>query len=88
MASAHFLSKNFEHAALYLNSVRTHYYNDDTFNFNFAQAKGMLNQFQEVEELLTMIQSEKIRNDFTYVQWLARACKTCIAIFVISFSIL
>jgi len=74
MASAHFLSKNFEHAALYLNSVRTHYYNDDTFNFNFAQAKGMLNQFQEVEELLTMIQNEKIRNDFTYVQWLARAC--------------
>jgi len=39
------------------------------------KAKGMLNQFQEVEELLTMIQSEKIRNDFTYIQWLARACE-------------
>lgn len=35
----------------------------------------MLNQYQEVEELLTMIQSEKIRNDFTYMQWLARACE-------------
>ncbi|OXA51847.1 Intraflagellar transport protein 56 [Folsomia candida] len=73
MASAHFLSRNFDHASLYMNSVRQHYYNDDTFNFNYAQAKGMLNQYQEVEELLTMIQSEKIRNDFTYMQWLARA---------------
>jgi hypothetical protein len=38
------------------------------------QAKGMMNQYQEVEELLTMIQSEKIRNDFTYINLLARAC--------------
>jgi intraflagellar transport protein 56 len=37
MASAHFLSRNFDHAALYMNSVRQHYYNDDTFNFNYAQ---------------------------------------------------
>lgn len=37
MASAHFLARNFDHAALYMNSVRTHYYNDDTFNFNYAQ---------------------------------------------------
>jgi len=72
MASAHFLSGNFDHCALYLNSVRTHYFNEDTFNFNFAQAKGMLNQFQEAEELLVMIQSEKIKSDFTYIQWLAR----------------
>lgn len=35
----------------------------------------MLNEYQEVEELLTMIQSEKIRSDFTYMQWLARACE-------------
>jgi len=35
----------------------------------------MLNHFEEAEELLLMIQSEKIKNDFTYIQWLARCCK-------------
>ena len=97
MASAHFLNSNFEHCILYLNSVRTHYYNDDTFNFNFAQvrqilikviyqqqvdsknlfikATAMTNKFAEAEALFTMIQSEKIRSDFTYIQWLARCCK-------------
>lgn len=42
MASAHFLSGNFDHCALYLNSVRTHYFNDDTFNYNFAQVHRQL----------------------------------------------
>lgn len=75
MASAHFLSGNYEQCLLYLNSIRTHYYNDDTFNFNYAQVLGMMKQYQEAENVLGMIQNEKLRNDFIYVQWLARCRK-------------
>jgi intraflagellar transport protein 56 len=39
MASAHFLNKNFQGCVMYLNSVRTHYYNDDTFNYNYGQVR-------------------------------------------------
>ena len=60
---------------MYLNSVRTHYYNDDTFNYNYGQALAMMHQFKEAETVLLMVQSEKIRNDFIYIQHLARCCE-------------
>lgn len=37
MASCFFLLKQFDDVLLYLNSIKSYFYNDDTFNFNYAQ---------------------------------------------------
>ena len=37
MASCFFLLKQFDDVMLYLNSIKSYFYNDDTFNFNYAQ---------------------------------------------------
>ena len=39
MAACFFLLKQFDDVLLYLNSIKSYYYNDDTFNFNYGQAK-------------------------------------------------
>uniref|UniRef100_A0AAQ5Y354 Intraflagellar transport protein 56 n=1 Tax=Amphiprion ocellaris TaxID=80972 RepID=A0AAQ5Y354_AMPOC len=49
-----------------------YFYNDDTFNFNYAQAKAALGNYKEAEEIFLLIQSEKIKNDYVYLSWLAR----------------
>jgi intraflagellar transport protein 56 len=48
MAACFFLLKQFDDVLLYLNSIKSYYYNDDTFNFNYGQAKvreGLLRYF-------------------------------------------
>lgn len=40
--------RNFDHASLYMNSVRQHYYNDDTFNFNYAQVNRWTKKTQHI----------------------------------------
>uniref|UniRef100_H3DJH0 Intraflagellar transport protein 56 n=1 Tax=Tetraodon nigroviridis TaxID=99883 RepID=H3DJH0_TETNG len=72
MASCFFLLRQFEDVLIYLNSIKSYFYNDDAFNFNYAQAKAALGSFQEAEEFFLMIQSEKIKNDYVYLSWLAR----------------
>ncbi|XP_061585122.1 intraflagellar transport protein 56 [Cololabis saira] len=72
MASCFFLLKQFEDVLVYLNSVKTYFSNDDTFNFNYAQAKAALGNYREAEELFLLIQNEKIKNDYVYLSWLAR----------------
>lgn len=72
MASCFFLLKQFEDVLIYLNSIKSYFYNDDTFNFNYAQAKAAVGNFKEAEEIFLLIQSEKIKNDYTYLSWLAR----------------
>uniref|UniRef100_A0AAY4A548 Intraflagellar transport protein 56 n=1 Tax=Denticeps clupeoides TaxID=299321 RepID=A0AAY4A548_9TELE len=72
MASCFFLLKQFEDVLIYLNSVKSYFYNDDTFNFNYAQAKAALGNYKEAEEVFLIIQSEKIRNDYVYKSWLTR----------------
>lgn len=39
MASCFFLLKQFDDVLLYLNSIKSYFYNDDTFNFNYAQVR-------------------------------------------------
>lgn len=73
MASCFFLLKQFDDVLLYLNSIKSYFYNDDTFNFNFAQAKAATGNFKEAEEVFLLIQNEKIKNDYTYLSWLARS---------------
>ncbi|KAF2980255.1 hypothetical protein EK904_008190 [Melospiza melodia maxima] len=50
----------------------SYFYNNDTFNFNYAQAKAAMGNFSEAEEVFLLIQSEKIKSDFVYLSWLAR----------------
>uniref|UniRef100_A0A7N8WRL6 Intraflagellar transport protein 56 n=1 Tax=Mastacembelus armatus TaxID=205130 RepID=A0A7N8WRL6_9TELE len=72
MASCFFLLRQFEDVLVYLNSVKGYFYNDDTFNFNYAQAKAALGNYKEAEEVFLLIQNEKIKNDYVYLSWLAR----------------
>ncbi|KAL9956958.1 hypothetical protein ACROYT_G038525 [Oculina patagonica] len=72
MASCFFLLKQFEDVLIYLNSIKSYFYNDDSFNFNYAQAKAAVGNYKEAEEIFLLIQSEKIKNDYTYLSWLAR----------------
>ncbi|XP_067129571.1 intraflagellar transport protein 56 [Centruroides vittatus] len=72
MASCFFLLKQFDDVLLYLNSIKSYFYNDDTFNFNYAQAKAATGNYKEAEEIFSLIQNEKIKNDYVYLSWLAR----------------
>ncbi|XP_019336464.1 intraflagellar transport protein 56 isoform X2 [Alligator mississippiensis] len=72
MASCFFLLRQFDDVLIYLNSVKSYFYNDDTFNFNYAQAKAATGNFSEGEEVFLLIQNEKIKNDYVYLSWLAR----------------
>lgn len=54
---------------------QSYFFNDDVFNFNYAQAKASTGNFQEAEEVFLLINSEKIKNDYVYLSWLARCCE-------------
>ena len=51
MASCFFLLKQFEDVLIYFNSIKSYFYNDDSFNFNYAQAKAANGNFKEAEEV-------------------------------------
>ncbi|XP_006816824.1 intraflagellar transport protein 56-like [Saccoglossus kowalevskii] len=51
---------------------QSYFYNDDSFNFNYAQAKASVGNYKEAEEIFLLIQNEKFKNDYTYLSWLAR----------------
>ncbi|KAK3853741.1 hypothetical protein Pcinc_039733 [Petrolisthes cinctipes] len=72
MASCFFLLKQFDDVLLYLNSIKSYFYNDDTFNFNYAQAKAAVGDYKESEEVFLLIQNDKIKNDYVFLSWLAR----------------
>ncbi|XP_066963491.1 intraflagellar transport protein 56 [Macrobrachium rosenbergii] len=72
MASCFFLLKQFDDVMLYLNSIKSYFYNDDTFNFNYSQAKAALGDYREAEEVFLLIQSEIIKSDYVFLSWLAR----------------
>ncbi|KAJ1568612.1 Intraflagellar transport protein 56, partial [Cladochytrium tenue] len=72
MASCFFLLKQFEDVLIYLNSIKGYFYNDDIFNYNFGQAKVATGAFEEAEEILLMVQNEKLKNEYAYLSHLAR----------------
>uniref|UniRef100_A0A3P8ZWS5 Intraflagellar transport protein 56 n=1 Tax=Esox lucius TaxID=8010 RepID=A0A3P8ZWS5_ESOLU len=72
MASCFFLLRQFEDVLIYLNSVKSYFFNDDTFNFNYAQAKANVENYREAEEIFLLIQNDKIKADYVYLSWLAR----------------
>ncbi len=72
MAACFFLLKQFDDVLLYLNSIKSYYYNDDTFNYNYGQAKAAVGNYKEAEEIFLQIQSDKIQSDYAYLSWLSR----------------
>ena len=72
MAACFFLLKQFDDVLLYLNSIKSYYYNDDTFNYNYGQAKAAVGNFKEAEEIFLQIQNDKLQNDYAFLSWLGR----------------
>merc|ERR1719225_1309722 len=72
MAACFFLLKQFDDVLLYLNSIKSYFYSEDTFNFNYGQAKAAVGNYQEAEEIFLNITSEKLKSDYAYLSWLAR----------------
>lgn len=72
MASAFFLYNQFEEVLVYLNSVRSYFVNDDTFNYNYAQAKTATGNYKEAIDLFFQISDGAIRNELTWSMCLAR----------------
>ncbi|KAL3272369.1 hypothetical protein HHI36_013847 [Cryptolaemus montrouzieri] len=72
MAAAYFLEGQFEEVLVFLSSIKSYFHSDDTFNFNFGQAKTACGQYKEAEESLLLVKSEKIKNDYIYLSHLAR----------------
>jgi len=74
MASCFFLLKQFDDVLVYLESIKTYYYNDDGFNYNFGIAQAQTGRYKEAEETLNLVQKEMYRNDYCYLSHLARSC--------------
>ncbi|KAK9888298.1 hypothetical protein WA026_000558 [Henosepilachna vigintioctopunctata] len=72
MAAAYFLDGQFEEVLVFLTSIKSYFHSDDTFNFNFGQAKTACGHYKEAEEILLLVKSEKIRNDYIYLSHLTR----------------
>lgn len=53
-----------------------YFYNDDTFNYNYGEAKVATGLYEEAEEILLTVQNEKFKNEYAYLSHLARCCKS------------
>lgn len=53
-------------------NLQRHSVSDDTFNFNYAQAKTAGGQYKEAEEIFAQIKDPKIRSDYVYIASLTR----------------
>uniref|UniRef100_A0A915PQ81 Intraflagellar transport protein 56 n=1 Tax=Setaria digitata TaxID=48799 RepID=A0A915PQ81_9BILA len=73
MASSYFLSSQFDEVLIYLNSIRSYFYNDDTFNFNIGQALLACGNSAEAEASLVLVVDEEMKKKPTYFLSLARA---------------
>lgn len=55
-----------------MNSIRSYFVNDDTFNYNYAQAKCATGYYKEAEELLMQIMDVDIKNQHAYCMIVAK----------------
>ena len=55
--------------------LQSYFFNVDSFNFNYAQAKAAIGNYQEAEEIFLLINTDKFKSDYIYISWLARCCK-------------
>ncbi|VDN60564.1 unnamed protein product [Dracunculus medinensis] len=73
MASAYFLMEQFDKVLIYLNSIKTYFYNDDIFNFNIGQALLACGNSIEAESSLLLVANELLKKQFPYIFSLARS---------------
>ena len=72
MASCFFILKQFDDVLVYLKSIRPYYLNDDDFNWNFGIASAAAGDYNDGEEGLLQVQSDKYKSDYIYLSWLCR----------------
>ncbi|XP_044731989.1 intraflagellar transport protein 56 [Chrysoperla carnea] len=72
MASTFFLFGQFEEVLVYLTTIRSFYFNNDTFNYNYGQAKAATGNYKEAEEAFLLIEDTKLKSDSIYLTNLAR----------------
>ena len=72
MSSYFFLTKQFDDVILYLSSIKSYFYNDDSFNFNYGQAKAATGKYSEAREIFLQIQDPILTQDILYLSWLTR----------------
>ncbi|KAG8343167.1 hypothetical protein ERJ75_001609700 [Trypanosoma vivax] len=73
MASYFFLQRDFPNVLIYLRSIKPYFLNDDTFLYLHGIACAATGNFEEAEDSLTSIRSEKIKSEFSYTSWLMRS---------------
>lgn len=72
MASYHILRKEYDEANVYLNSIAPYLIGNDAFNWNYGVSLAASGNFTEGEEVLSRVQSERLKSQLTYCAWLAR----------------
>ena len=72
MASCFYLLGQFDDVMLYLNSVQQYCEGDANFNFNHGIALANTGQFGPAEEALLKVDDEYLREDYSFIGWLAK----------------
>lgn len=73
MASAFFLTKQFDEVVKYLSSIKMYFPQDDTFHYLYGISLAATSHWQEAEETLLSVRSEKLKSEFSYTSWLIRS---------------
>ena len=74
MVSCFFLLRQFDEVLTYLTSIKGYFYNDDSFNFDYAQTKTAVGEYKEAIELFGMIQSSFFRSTYAYLSQMSICC--------------
>lgn len=75
MASSFILLKQFEDSLLYLDSIKTYFVQNDSFNFNYGQTKVALGEYAEAEEAFLQVKSEKIKSTYPFISQFCKCCE-------------
>ncbi len=75
MASSFILLKQFEDALLYLESIKSYFFADDMFNFNYGQAKLGLGEYAEACEAFLEVKNERLTSKYDYISQLSKCCE-------------
>ena len=74
LASSLFLTKNYEEAEIYVDSIKSYLINSDAHHFNTAQIKLRLKKFDEVVLACELIKNEELKNTWGYIYCLTMGC--------------
>ena len=77
MASCFFLMKQYTDVIVYLSSIKSYFYNDDSFNFNYGQVKAVTKKYGEALQCLTQVTDEKVCNSKIFILWIIRCNIMC-----------